>query len=198
MSAPEPSLTSLVCHPTTPTRAVERVQVTCVPDHAGSATFCFRIEGDIDALRLPADQHPERRGGLWEHTCCEAFLGMEDGTYVEMNFSPNGDWDAYRFSAYRQRETPDPVPERPRIIVRRGPDWLSLEATVSTRGLLGADHAPVRCAGLSAVLEEQDATRSYWSLKHPRAVPDFHDAAGFALSVPPDAFPADPGKAIAS
>ena len=39
--------------------------------------------------------------------------------------------------------------------------------------------------GLSAVIEEQDGTKSYWALAHPDGPPDFHDPACFAASLSP-------------
>jgi hypothetical protein len=39
---------------------------------------------------------------------------------------------------------------------------------------------PRRHGSLSAILEEKDATKSYWALAHPVGLkPDFHDPACF-------------------
>jgi hypothetical protein len=32
---------------------------------------------------------------------------------------------------------------------------------------------------LTAVIEAEDGSRSYWALHHPKACPDFHHRAGF-------------------
>jgi len=37
--------------------------------------------------------------------------------------------------------------------------------------------------GLTAVIEANDGSRSYWALHHPEASPDFHHRAGFILSL---------------
>jgi hypothetical protein len=37
--------------------------------------------------------------------------------------------------------------------------------------------------GLTAVVEERSGHRGYFALRHPRDKPDFHDAAGFAVSL---------------
>jgi hypothetical protein len=39
--------------------------------------------------------------------------------------------------------------------------------------------------GLSAVIEANDGSRSYWALLHPESRPDFHHRAGFILSLNP-------------
>jgi hypothetical protein len=37
--------------------------------------------------------------------------------------------------------------------------------------------------GLSAVIEANDGTLSYWALKHPAAKPDFHHPDSFVLEL---------------
>ena len=37
--------------------------------------------------------------------------------------------------------------------------------------------------GISAVMEEQDGTNSYWALRHPPGKPDFHHREAFALEL---------------
>ena len=54
------------------------------------------------------------------------------------------------------------------------------DAAIPVAGLPAND-----CAmGLSAILEEQGGTISYWALAHPAGKPDFHDAACFAVALP--------------
>jgi hypothetical protein len=38
--------------------------------------------------------------------------------------------------------------------------------------------------GISAVIEEQDGTKSYWALAHPPGAPDFHHPTCFAATLP--------------
>ena len=38
--------------------------------------------------------------------------------------------------------------------------------------------------GLSAVIEAEDGTKSYWALNHPPGAPDFHHKDCFALELP--------------
>ena len=57
--------------------------------------------------------------------------------------------------------------------------WWAIGATIPVE-------ADIRWAlGLSAILEEQDGTKSYWALAHPPGdKPDFHDPACFAAHLP--------------
>jgi hypothetical protein len=46
--------------------------------------------------------------------------------------------------------------------------------------------APRLLLGLSAVVEEENGTLSYWALKHPRDKPDFHCPDGFVFELAGD------------
>jgi hypothetical protein len=105
--------------------------------------------------------------------------------YLELNFSPSGEWAAYAFATYRSRLEPLPTLAPPRSRCQAGDASLELEATVQLDGLgaLGVPGAGAldvdSAVGLSAVIEDLDGRLSYWALAHPRATPDFHDAAGW-------------------
>jgi hypothetical protein len=157
-----------------------RITVTVRRDPCSALRLSYRIEAP--ATLLPSPGEPVRRDGLWQHTCCEAFVAASEGDgYHELNFSPSRAWAAYRFGGYRERVESLPVFGTPKIDVRPGPDGFELDA-VFTLARLDPDlrDAPVRL-GLSVVLETTDRELSYWALCHPRTTPDFHDAAGFAL-----------------
>jgi len=145
----------------------------------------YDVRGPVGALRWPAAvDAPARRDGLWQHTCCELFLQSGDGGYLEVNLAPEGHWAAYAFSGYRTRAVQELTWQAPRIeagtAAGDGSDaggdghWL-LQATLE----LPMAIAPRAALGLCAVLESaRDGSLSYWALAHPRAQPDFHDAAG--------------------
>ena len=123
---------------------------------------------------------PKRRDGLWQHTCFELFIADADSTsYTELNFSPSGDWAAYRFTGYRtiSDATPDCPP--PGITTEFTNDGLSLSATIAPEILPSSANWQI---GLSCVLEHADGKLSYWAFPHPAPRPDFHQRAGFTLS----------------
>jgi hypothetical protein len=82
--------------------------------------------------------------------------------------------------------TPIALAPEPRIEVTRDADQLRLEARLATSGLLPghwrASDAKLRIA-LSAVIEDERGSVSYWALKHAPGKPDFHHPAGFILEV---------------
>ncbi|MFZ2088671.1 MAG: DOMON-like domain-containing protein, partial [Desulfobaccales bacterium] len=69
-----------------------------------SLVLHYEIRGNLEAVVLPERTgKPVRRDGLWQETCLEFFFGQKsDPGYWEVNLSPAGHWNVYRFAAYRQ------------------------------------------------------------------------------------------------
>ena len=208
---------SLVAHPEHPAKAVGKVGCSIVWRDAGHWALDFFVEAPPARLRLPAAAPPERTDGLWEATCFELFLLDANGGYFEFNFSPSGQWAAYRFDAYREGMRPLDV-ARPLVLTADPAQFAaSMAARLIELGIepelarsMAADGSvagtgpgasqftlsavledsrlatcPVQRAGLNAVIEEADGTRSYWALAHPPGDPDFHHPDCFAFDLPP-------------
>jgi len=135
----------------------------------------YRIEADLERLRIAPPSTPAPGERLWEHLCCEVFVASAPvSAYREFNFSPSGEWAAYAFQGYREG-APLAVPD-PGIAVRRDGRALELSASVEVEA------AKLRVA-LCVVVEELDGTLSYWALRHPAPRPDFHHPDGFVLEI---------------
>src|SRR3712207_5904568 len=91
----------LVPHPSTASGPADVIRVE-VERRGEALAFTYALGGDVDSIRIPSSASRERAEDLWRHTCFEAFLKVpgEEG-YLELNFSPGGDWAAYRFEGYR-------------------------------------------------------------------------------------------------
>jgi hypothetical protein len=163
------------------------VSVSCRRDADGSLHLRYRLEGDAQRWRLPAAVAGAGRADeLWRHTCLEAFVaGRGSSEYREFNFSPSGEWAAYAFTAYRAGMTVLKLSCGPALRWQRAADQLELGATLPAEAL-PADERVLRLA-LSAVIEEQSGTISYWALnhpaRHPGGQPDFHHPESFALEI---------------
>ncbi|MEB3276219.1 MAG: hypothetical protein VKM92_04550 [Cyanobacteriota bacterium] len=102
-----------------------------------------------------------------------------------MNLALNGDWNVYRFDAYRDAQVQEPsvtslpfaITVQPQIEHQAARTELVVYPCLPSH-LARADRLDV---GLTAVLEHVDATLSYWALTHPAAQPDFHDRRGWVL-----------------
>lgn len=193
----------LVCHPSTPCAIVSSLSVRVdrldrsADEHR--IVCYYELEGDIDALQLPAPRRSARGHELWRHTCFEAFVrAVGAREYLELNFSPSSEWAAYRFEDYRRGMAPISLQPPPRIVCRRREQ--RLEADVKVRlarsALAGAPAgAPAGAAGdpqdarqslqlaIAVVLEDLQQRLYYWALAHPSGQPDFHHEQGYVLTL---------------
>jgi hypothetical protein len=158
------------------------VAVTVGRPAPGELALRYTLMAEMASVRVPARSAPARVDGLWRHTCFEAFVKLPgESAYRELNFAPSGEWAAYRFSAYRAEMAPDLKQPPPRLEIRSSANALTLDAHVSLSTPL-AD-APAIALALTAVLESDDGTLSFWALRHPGAKPDFHHPDSFALEL---------------
>ncbi len=161
-------------HSATPCRALRAIRVW-VNRNGPTLRVDYVLEGDITSLRVPPPRLPRAADELWKHTCCELFVTHPGASaYTEFNFSPSGEWAAYRFSAYREGR--EPRPAAPAIAVERRAERLELTARVA----VGSEKLQI---GLCAVIEEGSGAISYWALRHAPGKPDFHDPQAFAMQL---------------
>lgn len=168
----------------------------------GALRITWRLTGDLSRLRLPepvdapgpADGQVDGQidgqiDGLWQHTCFEAFVADPHSTgYLELNFSPSGQWAAYGFRSYRTGMAPLPLRNPPRARWQQIADELTLAVDFRMDDLPGppGPRPPVTVkVGLAAVIEDDQGALHYWALRHPAGKPDFHHAESFALQADP-------------
>jgi hypothetical protein len=153
-------------------------------EQEGRYQFCFRVLGAVGALRVPEPAEAERRDGLWQHTCFEAFVMRADGSYDEFNFSPSTQWAAYRLDGYRNAMKGLPMDSTPDIRANVTADSLVLEASVGLQTLAGKQGGGRNRLAVAAVIEHADGRLDYWALAHPADKPDFHHPDGFVATLP--------------
>ena len=130
---------------------------------------------------------PARRDNLWEHTCFEAFIGglVEDGVtpakdYREFNFSPSGDWNAYHFDDYRSGMRPEPAFSRFETRIETSPRHVRFCVEIPLSAFVPSKTLEI---GISAVIEAQDGSKTYWALAHKGERPDFHRRDAFLVRI---------------
>jgi len=162
-------------------RMIRGIDAKITADESGTLAFSYTLSADMDQLMIPCATAHGRVDGLWQHSCFEAFFGMKDcSAYYELNFSPSGQWAAYRFRAYRERRPIEVELSAPAISVEQTADRLTLTAAVRLDQLPALEPGAIIRIGLSAVIEDIDGALSYWALKHPSEQPDFHHPGSFA------------------
>ena len=183
---------SLVAHPNTPGGVVRRVAASAELARPDLLRFHYVLEADLEHIRIPSPAADAARAdNLWAHTCFETFLGpARSPRYLELNFSPSGQWAAYEFESYRRGMAPAELDAAPRLTLRCSDGRLDLEAEVrcsETLLSLGtvSDAAPDRRLriALSTVVEDREGRLSYWALCHPPGRPDFHHPDSFSLTL---------------
>lgn len=176
---------SLLPHPDNPASAAGKIDANLALDER-FLRLTYQVLLSNTRLRLPR-RRPEpitdsRRDGLWQQTCCEAFIAAANQPgYLEFNFAPNGDWACYAFDDYRQNATQAPLPASPLIECQILNHGFCLTAIVDRNILPTASRWDI---GLSAVLEDESGNTSYWALQHDSPQPDFHRRSSFTLTLP--------------
>lgn len=141
----------------------------------------YRLTGDPLAIRLPAPAVAAQADGLWQHTCCEAFIAAVDcPEYREFNFSPSGQWAAYHFTDYRRRDASFILGGVPHSSFRCLDDGFELDALLGSELLPAGDTLQL---GLSVVVEAANGGKSFWALAHCALQPDFHLRQSFTLTL---------------
>jgi hypothetical protein len=180
----ETQWTALLGHAATPGGAIRGIDARVQLGESGIILFEYVLRAELSSLRIAPAQAAERADGLWWHTCFEAFL-MAPGAagYYELNFAPSRQWAVCRFDAYREGMSATRLDTPPEISVRRCDDRLEVTAAMPLHELIALQGAPRLRVALSAVVEAESGTLSYWALKHAPGKPDFHHPAGFVLEL---------------
>ena len=175
---------TLLCHPATMAPMVRRIEAQAALRADGGLALGYRLWGDIARLRLPQSPSPERSDSLWQHTCFEAFIGgAGDQAYREFNFSPSGQWAAYAFAAYRQRDENFVARQAPQICTRLFAGRLEMDVGLPPQALPAADRLQLALAAVVEADDIADGRHSYWALHHPADRPDFHRRDAFVLEL---------------
>lgn len=138
--------------------------------------FDLKSASGLQSLLIPASStSPKRLNNLWQHTCFEAFLARpEQKEYLEFNFSPSGDWNAYHFDDIRAGMKEMQLPAPPLIALNQSNSELLLNVELK---LPEEWFIPSTLIHLTAVIAGQDL--SYWALAHKTEKPDFHNRSCF-------------------
>lgn len=148
--------------------------------------IAYHIQGDLTSLSFPPQEMSQRGNRcanadrLWETTCLEAFIAIPGGDcYWELNLSPNGAWQLYRFQGYRTGMAVETGISDLTTQIDHTPTRFNLSVALDLNPLDLADQ-PIEL-GITAVIATTAGELSYWALHHPGPAADFHDRRGFRM-----------------
>lgn len=130
-----------------------------------------------------------RRDELWKATCFECFIGtVSERSYIEWNFSINGDWAAYSFKNYRS-EMAQATVAPPQFHLPKRSDRFFFEVETDfpdelrLSGTPGLEFSQIEASLTAVIVEEGQDNPFYWAVEHRREKPDFHARESFTLMV---------------
>jgi hypothetical protein len=188
MLKPGPRCVELLRHTgSLPSGVVRRIDVEISTTREGDLRLHYFVDGEVSRIVVPSPATARPADGLWRHTCFEAFIaGQASTAYFEFNFSPSSQWAAYGFTGYREGMAPLEHVRPPQLTTIITDDRIAVEAVLHRETLLGLPGTATLRLGLAAVIERADGGLSHWALAHPSERPDFHDPAGFVLTIERD------------
>lgn len=151
--------------------------------NANRLVICYNLKGDLPqvAIALPANP-PARKHELWQDTCLEFFLGIENSDrYWEFNLSPSGHWNVYRFDGYRQGMQEEIAFAMLPFKVELAADSLELIVEIDLDKIVTQE-----CAiafAITAVIKDKNDEVTYWALTHTGTEADFHRRDSFIIKL---------------
>ena len=146
-----------------------------------SVFISYKVTGDLASVDLGTGSPKHARViKLWEKTCFELFIKDSKGSYIEFNFSPEFEWNAFYFS-----KKGDPLTEYARVDSVKMDILLSLEVfhlivEVDKKKFPdGFFTSGELSAGITSVIKEKSGRISYWALSHEDTRPNFHHFDSF-------------------
>lgn len=150
----------------------------------GKILIEYRVEGKLDHIGWPAPRSRiSRCQQLWRKTCFEFFFGIPgDSAYWEVNLDPNGCWNVYHFTGYRQGMREEAAAGRPLCAAVMDATMFSLAGRIDIHFLV-PDWAGLEVA-VAAVILDQEGVAGYWAIDHLGKGPDFHNRRSFLVDLP--------------
>lgn len=135
----------------------------------------FVVKGALDEYVFPSTSTPKRANELWKATCFELFLANEnEEAYYELNFSSSLAWNFYALDAYRGKVEEIELFSMPKIEVFEAKNSFKILFELRVKNL-----EKFELYNVASILLNQEHERTFWTLKHLKTKPDFHDREAF-------------------
>ena len=139
------------------------------------AILSFVVKGALEEYLFPSKSILKRANELWKSTCFELFLANEnEEAYYELNFSSSLAWNFYTLDAYRGEVKELGLLDMPKISVFEEKNEFKILIELPIENLENFELYNVAC-----ILLNREDERTFWTIKHLKPKPDFHDRASF-------------------
>ena len=153
-----------------------------IGQHSRRLKIHYSLLGDLTQIVIPDPEAPTRQDDLWQTTCFEFFLGIQNSpSYWEFNLSPAGPWNVYRFDDYRQGMQEEPAFTALLFQVRRQRNILDLTLELDLSAISAVDQ--ILDVAIATVIQHTDGRITYWAIAHPGPQADFHRRDSFLIKV---------------
>jgi len=150
-------------------------------DHSlGKVVFELLDPNELVLLPLHQNEHL-RKIGLWNETCFEIFLKLENGHYIEGNFNLSFNWNMFYFKSYRETPltewstiTTNPIKD---VLLSRDKSLIIIDFPEEVKTFLRREK--IVALSLTAVLKTKDGETHYFAIKHADLTPNFHHPESF-------------------
>jgi hypothetical protein len=143
----------------------------------------FTLLGNLATVDIPMPSDmPARKNALWEETCFELFLAAHGSSrYREINLSPAGHWNVFRFDDYRNGMREDMAFGSLLFSVCHRPGSLSLFLEIELDRIIRS--CQLVDVGISSVIRYKSGKTGYWALCHLDQQADFHRRDSFVIEL---------------
>lgn len=139
-----------------------------------SHTLILRYQVDPADIRWPTPKSNERAYELWKHTCFELFLKEpKSQDYIELNFSPSGQWDCYIFDSYRSPQPPKRYSECQVKFLKQELGIIEVEVKL--------EEMPTLLIGNATAVITDSTQTNYFAYQHAKDKADFHDQSALVI-----------------
>ncbi|AFY46361.1 hypothetical protein Nos7524_0447 [Nostoc sp. PCC 7524] len=143
----------------------------------------YQLTGDLGQVVIPPLANtPTRQHELWQDTCFEFFLGINNSQrYWEFNLSPTGHWNIYRFDGYRQGMQEETAFSVFPFSVQNQSDSLMLSLSFNLDKIISPEQ--ILEVAITTVVKQQNNHVTYWALTHKGLEADFHLRESFMIKL---------------
>lgn len=143
----------------------------------------FRIRGDLSSIDFssPSSKKHARALNLWERTVFEIFVQDKNNHYLEFNFSPQFEWNAFYFEIYRGPLFELEIATCPSIDIldENGHFLIMIKIPLAFFTTLDYQDVNELKIGCSSIIKSTTSEKKYWALRHCDERPNFHHFDSF-------------------